>query len=551
MCKKSIRILLGVLLLALLTTLAVPVFAANRVTQLAVDVALRADGSALITQQFTADTHEGTEFYLDYLDSGYLTITDFAVWDDHGPYTVLPFDTWDIHADFDEKAGKCGMLAIDDGVELCWGITAYGPRTYTVQYVLHGLVGAYPDADGFNYRFVNKDLGFFPTDVTLAIYRENGVPITDAEADIWAFGYDGSIVFDDGVIYAWTDTPLDGSDNMTIMVGLEKGVLAPDRAGEGSFEDVKERAFDGSDYDDDGELRTALIIMGVVVAGSVGVGLLGTVGNSIYRKKRMKKADYFRMLPNDGNLNVSHVLGSRTKYAPENGLIGARILRLLSLGALEPVQTAVDDKEPPLRLVHEPDNGDEFDNILYAILESAAGDDHVLGPKELNQFCTRGKGGLALTRLMDGCKRDGLRALVRERCLRRPVLDSVFDLTDVGNTALDELIGHKKYLLDFSLLNERGIHETVIWRDYMVYAVLLGVADQVVKQLRDMYPEQLPEVDRYIRYVGYTNYYSTPLYNTYHAEVARQQAARSGGSGGGSSYSGGGGFSGGGGGGTR
>ncbi len=239
------------LCLLLLSTLTCPALAANQVTELNVEVALREDGSAYITQEFYANTEEGTEFYLDYLDSGYLTITDFQVSDQNGPYTLVEEGEWDIDASFEEKAGKCGMLPIDGGMELCWGITEYGENRYVVEYVLHDLVGAYEDADGFNHRFVNADLSFFPTDVTLTICNQDGSPISDDFADIWAFGYDGQIAFEDGVIRAWTETPLEGDDNMTIMVGFDKGVLSPVRTGDGTFEEVKERAFDGSDYEDD------------------------------------------------------------------------------------------------------------------------------------------------------------------------------------------------------------------------------------------------------------------------------------------------------------
>ena len=121
---KRLTILLTALLSAALC--AAPALAANRVETLTTDVALRADGSAHVTQVFSADTTDGTEFYVDRMDSGCLTYSQFAVSDENGPYAVLPDGQWDIDASFDEKAGKCGLLEIDGGVELCWGITEYG-----------------------------------------------------------------------------------------------------------------------------------------------------------------------------------------------------------------------------------------------------------------------------------------------------------------------------------------------------------------------------------------------------------------------------------------
>ena len=158
---KRLTILLTALLTAALC--AAPALAANRVETLTTDVALRADGSAHVTQVFSADTAEGTEFYVDRMDSGCLTYSRFAVSDENGSYAVLPDGQWDIDASFDEKAGKCGLLEIDGGVELCWGITEYGRHDYTVSYDIGGLAGAYSDADGFNYRFIDPDQSIFPT----------------------------------------------------------------------------------------------------------------------------------------------------------------------------------------------------------------------------------------------------------------------------------------------------------------------------------------------------------------------------------------------------
>ena len=195
--KKKLLFLPVSLLLALL--FCVTAFAENRVPQMEIDVALQADGSACITETWTASTDNGTEFYLARNDSGYLSYTDFSVSDANGAYTFV--EDWDIEASFEEKAGKCGIVRTFDGVELCWGITAYGENRYTLQYTVHGLVGCYSDADGFNHRFVDE-LSFSPTDVVLTVRNQDGTPLNDELCDIWGFGFDGQIQFEDGVIRA-------------------------------------------------------------------------------------------------------------------------------------------------------------------------------------------------------------------------------------------------------------------------------------------------------------------------------------------------------------
>lgn len=47
----------------------------------------------------------------------------------------------------------------------------------------------------------------------------------------------------------------------------------------------------------------------------------------------------------------------------------------------------------------------------------------------------------------------------------------------------------KKYMEDFSYLNEREVPELVLWEKYLVFATAFGIADKVLKQLKVKYPE--------------------------------------------------------------
>lgn len=523
--------------------------ASNRVPEMEITVALRSDGSAAVTQVWTAETDEGTEFYLACKDSGYLTITDFSVSDPDGAYAFV--EDWNVNASFEEKARKCGMVETGDGVELCWGIGTYGPRRYTISYVLHGLAGAYSDADGFNHRFVDE-MSTFPTTVSLTVSSEDGTPLTEANCGIWAFGYDGSIWFENGVIRAKSDSPLESGQHMTVMVSLDKGILAPLRQADGSFEAVKERAFEDSDYEEDAGPAEILIVVGILAAIAGAIALGATAAARMRKAKlnrRTNQVDYFRDAPNNGNLNVTHRLGTACELCREDSLLGAYLLRLIGNGALEPEETGAHSPQVDLRLIRPPRSDNPYDDAFYTILEAAAGGDGVLQAKELERLCDQNAKPLA--GFVDSCRRDADRTMIRAGCYRGAVCEGVKSLTEQGQRQLDEILGLKRFLLDFSLIHERGVQETVIWQDYLIYAHLLGIADQVAPQIRKLYPEALPQVERFERCISYAGYYNGYLYSACAREQQRQQAARSAGSGGSASFGGGGGFSGGGSGGTR
>ncbi|MEI3349376.1 MAG: DUF2207 domain-containing protein [Dysosmobacter sp.] len=555
MKQKIAVIIVAFLCAALLCT---PSLAASRVSEMELDVALRPDGSAHITQVWTTDTDEGTEFYLGCRDSGYLTITDFSVSDQNGSYVYV--EGWDVDASFEEKANRCGILETGEGVELCWGISEYGENRYTIEYVLHDLVGSYSDADGFNHRFVDE-MNFFPTDVALTIRNQDGTPLTDEICDIWAFGFDGQIRFEDGVIRAWSEEPLERDQHMTVMVSLEKGVLSPRRAVEDSFETVKERALVGSDYGDgeDAEwddepltagdvLLFAAIILTPVLLILLLVVLLVKVGKA-RRKKRMEQAGYFRDAPNDGNLNVTYQLGLCSGLCKEDALLGAYLMRLISQGCLESTDNSIDAESVRLRLDHAPQSGNAYEDALYTILEAAAGADGVLDPNELERYC--GQNYIPLSHFMESCERSGKQTLIRSGCLKGAVLGNDKDLTKKGQQELDEVYGLKHFLLDFSLIHERGVKEAVIWQDYMVYALMLGIADKLEAQIQELYPDQFPQLNQYRRYVRYTGCYNGVMYGAYSREKLRRTPSHRSGGGGRVSFGGGGGFSGGGSGGIR
>ena len=551
--KKILTTLLSVCLCAVMCAPAA--LAANRVPEMEIEVALRPDGSAYITQTWMTDTDEGTEFYLACNDSGYLSITDFSVSDKNGPYTFV--EDWDVGASFEEKANKCGIVETDNGVELCWGISEYGQNRYAIEYVLHDLVGAYSDADGFNHRFVDE-MSFFPTDVVLTIRNQDGTPLTDETCDIWAFGYDGQIQFEDGAIRAWSESPLKSGRHMTVMVSLEKGILSPLRTVEDSFETVKERAFEGSDYDPDatadeevtgGDLLIAGAFLAFIAAIIAAIVAACKKLRKTKQNKQMQAVEYFRDAPNNGNLNVTYELGRSCRLCRDDSLLGAYLLRLISDGSLEPEGEGDDPKQVRLRLVRPPRTEDQYDDVFYTVLEAAAGADGVLQPDELERYSN--KNVKPLSRFMDSCVREAKQTLIRTGCFKGAVCNGPKDLTQEGKRQLDEILGLKRFLLDFSLIHERGVKETVIWQDYMIYALLLGIADKVAPQIKKLYPDALPQIQHFERCVRYAGYYNGILYSAYRNDQYRYQASRSSGSGGHASFGGGGGFSGGGGGGTR
>ena len=525
------------------------VFAKNNVETINIDVAITNDGSAYVTQEWTGTFEQGTENYIPIENLNGITISDFSVSDtENGKYDYIDF--WDVDSNFDEKAGKCGIVETSRGYELCFGITEYGYNTYTISYKLNGLVCCYSDYDGFNFMFINSGMSTFPTQARINIYMLDGTELNENNSGIWGFGYEGGIYFVDGGVYAYTDNELYGSDSMIVMLQLDKDIVTPERHSKDSFEIVKERAFEQSDYKEENDKLDAIIcnimyaVFAVILALITGCAVRAAVQRIKY-KKFYKSVGYFRDIPNGGSIPMSYCLAKNFKISGEESVISACILKMIVGGNLRATFTETPGmfgkikKSVELSFVSAPE--ETLLNKMYQLLKNAAGNDEILQEKEMDGYFYSHPD--AIRDFVNNAAENGKNELMQKQGLKKSSLRFIDDLTEKGRAELAESIGLRKYLSEFSLISERELSESAIWKDYMVYAVLYGIGDKVMEQLRKLYPNGIPQ-----EYNFEESLYAAMCCRrcVYDATVRKETEARMAGGGGSSSHYGGGGFSGGG-----
>ena len=528
------------------------VLAENNVSEIDISVTVRNDGSAYIVQNWRGEFNEGTENYIPINTYG-IELSNFMVSDENGTYSLQ--NSWDVDASFEEKARKCGINETADGIELCFGISEYGENRYAIEYVVKDFIKSYTDYDGTNFMFINPNMSTFPTDGHINIVMENSTALDENNARIWAFGYDGNIEFQNGAINAWTTQALNNDASMIVMLELDKGIIYPQTEVNESFEVIKEIAFEGSDYGydniyDDEEVGIFGMIIGFLTMLIIPALIVLVIVFLVKRKKAIKKfykeTGYFRDVPNGGKIEVSHYLAQSFDVAGEESLIiGTLILSMINKGFLEPqIDESVGffgkvKESVNIKLVKEPDTPVEL--RLYNLLSASAGDDGILQEKELENYSYRHPE--KINAFVDSVGKSGEKEFISLGGFTNGTGNCIKDLSDKGKSELAEIMGLKKYLEEFTLIAERGISETVIWKDYLIYATLFGIADKVLKQLEKVYPEKLPELESYNRNVIIATGYYRSMYLSSQRAI---QARRTSGAGGRASFGGGGGFSGGG-----
>ena len=541
----AVLVLLGVTLSSATTVYA----ADNHVTNIDIEVVIREDGSAVITQHWIGEFEKGTENYLP-IRTGDIGISEFSVSDENGPYTLI--SDWDIDASFKEKAGKCGIVETDEGVELCFGITEYGHKEYTFSYVVTDFIKGYRDANGTNFMFINPEMSTFPTAGRIEILMEDGTKLDDSNAGIWAFGFEGRIEFQGGRVVAYTEKDLEDDNYMIVMLELEKSLLSPKKTvTDEAFAAVREEAMKDSDYghgdDDDGDKAAAIALVGVIFGGA----LAAVIGAAAYsakvteeRKAFANSVGFFADIPNGGNIEMTHYLDRNFDVSKEDSLImGALMLSMMNKNCLELRETAdtFGTAKPmlELRLLAEPDTAPE--RKLFYILSAAADGSGVLREKALDDYAY--KHYEEIEEFLEETKSNGREALQNKGGFVKNPGGRIKHLTETGKSELAQVVGLKRYLEESAQMSERDIWEANLWQEYMVYATLFGSAEDVIEQLKRLYPDRLPVFETYHHHYLWCYGYYHGMHNS--MDKAAQDAAASG-SGGSSSIGGGGGFSGGG-----
>lgn len=552
----------GCLLLALSSVLQ-----ASTVKRLDVLVKLLPNGDGLIEERWDIDVTNSdakTEWYVAHRNLGQRNIVDLRmkgyVPDAKDLVAFETLDDWDVDWTRSEKTGRCG---INNGNEICWGFGDYGRHEYIVNYRLTNLVQAYDTHDGFNHCFIDMNVPIEQANVTL--FADSLVELNDSNTLRWAFGYHGSIEWQGDSLVAASDGAIgDGEGRMILMLQFEKGLFHPTLQNEKSWEEVKRRALEGSDWESDSDddltigewiLLICIIFSPVILLILPFIWWVVSLKPLRVKLKRMRlgiaNGNYHRDINEKWSLvKNAGVLRDLSYFSLFSGkqnknIIGALLMRLVSSGQVSFVEWADKKKknakpktclkiECPLKDKPEMGTSDEAmqQRVLW-FLTKASGSDLILQPHEFSSWAS--------------WHRDEMNSFLK-------VLDTKADSAYVNENAKD-LFELRNFLKDFTLMEERHVKEVVLWDEYLVYAQLFGLAKQVSEEMHKANPEyfKMSQLGRNLDAVD-TSYVATWSSSFYRAAHPPVESSGSGGSSGhrsSSSFGGGGGFSGGGGGGGR
>ena len=584
--NKIIKNLL--LSIALVILFIVPNVKANTIKSIDMDIYLDKNGTAHVTETWKANLTQGTEGYKPYSDLGISEIKNFTVTDDKGVLyeEVTP---WKTSASFSGKAYKNGINKVYNGVELCFGISEYGNRTYTLKYDITDFVTQYTDTQGIYFTFIDMEQYIGSAKVT--IYSDTPFSIEE-NVKIWGYGHKGTTTIEDGKIVIKTEGSLSKYDYISSLIRFESNMFKTNKKVEYSFdgdfdnamEDISEedRILDRNDDKEYPVIVYILVFIFVIImyfalnpfiwifvilaliVSSNGANHL-KLNNFTYEGGKAlpneEELNAFRDIPCDKDLFYAYWVAQQYNISTskiKEGIIGAILLKWVKEKRITITKTkkglfSFKDNNYAVDFTINNRPSDELEAKLYDMMEDASGFNKLLEPTEFKKWCSNNHSRVG--RWYDSI----ISSYTDKLKLKNLIVSSTDEVTGIFGRKrevtkwkiirkvkdeAEHLAGLKKFLNGYTEMKKKDHIEVHVWEEYLMFAELLGVADKVREQFSKLYPNykdsQLfnSEIDS-----TYITNIASMAYSGYCSGVARASSYSSGSYSGSSRSSGGGGHS--------
>jgi len=538
---------------------------ANDIKKITMDIYVDNNGEAHITEKWTAKLSSGTEGYKPYYNLGESKIYDYKVSMDDKEYTTL--DYWNVEATFDEKSYKAGINPVDNGYELCFGISKYGENTYTLKYNVSNFVSQTEDADMIYWQLIPYDLSDKPDYVYIKIYSD--FEYAD-DLDVWGYGnYGGYAYVYDGYIELVHESELDSNEYMTVLVKFPKNTFNTSSILEQNFDYYLDMAEDGATtYSDKTSIADVIIniisFIFTILPFIIVFGIALFSNSSDYGTKKLKfskgyknfkDVPYFRDIPCDKDIFKAYWIACQYGLVKQKtDFLGAILLKWLKNGNVESINISeninskkkfLKNNEKSIKLVNQ-NNLNDTEKELYEMMLKAAGDG-VLESNEFTRWCKINYNKILkwFNKVIDDVTMNYVSlGLITEE---KKTFSKHYIVNDSLKIEADKMAGLKKFLNEFSNIKERESIEVNLWEEYLMYAQIFGIAKKVAKEFKKLYPDVI--TDEYYNDIIFIHTISTNGVQAASAARSRAESYSAGGGGFSSGGGGGGSFGGGGGGG--
>ena len=528
---------------------------ANSISSINMDIYLSDTGDATITETWQTYLDEGTENYHPYFNIGNSKIIFNSVKDDRG--TTYNYNSnWNIDNSFEIKKNTFGIYNSGNEYDLCWGISEYGNRTYTLNYTIQNFI--YNTTDNYQilyWTLIPKGMSSSVDKVYIKVHANNNF---SDDLPVWGYGnYGGTAYVYNGIIEATSpEKGLSTDQYMTILVKFSSNTFNTTNSIDKSWDEVYSEAKKGATAykENDNSFMSILsnflyIIVAVLVFVPYALSAKRKKNHMISGKDELKDVLPFRDIPfGEDYFYTNYLAQEYDLISTDTNILGAMFLKWIKNNYLT-ISTEEKGifKTKTTKFIINPNSTNQITDPnelkLWDIINKAAVD-NILEDNEFKKYCK--KNYQTLLNLFDNINDNIDKNLKNNNAFITTVeikktfgTSKKYTATSKLNEDARKLAGLKVFFKDFTSLNEKQSIEVKQWREYLIYAQILGMAEQVAKEFKKFYPDVITDVN-YNDIILINNFSNNGVYA---AMDARSRAENYSAGGGGFSFGGGGGGS--------
>lgn len=419
------------------------------------------------------------------IDDDFLEEMSYEDWKTHKTSAVMG-----CYAFSENKGGRVKAIR--------WANSKDGLQTFKIYYHLDDAVKNLSDCDGFCHLFINQDMTLYPENIKLYIMYSG---INPENTSIEFGGMEGQCgVLHRGAYVKATEAYISDESYLKVLVRFDDSVFNLKTTPEDKdWEKFSRRAIEdvsASDHYDESDFAASDWFYGILLAL-----IAFFTGRKVWRKTghvlhkgifgTTKVTSWWRDIPFGGDMDpAAWVLNNGWKhdkpYKPKD-LIGAYFLKWIQDGIVKVNLWGEGRKQAAtleFTVARLPEGTPMTEKDLFEMAYLASGNNHILEKDEFNAWARRHY--TTVDSWNTAVSRRGIEWF-RSRSISAKLYPPT--LGPDGQKEAVQLLGFKNYLSDFTLVSEREAAEVKLWKQYMIYATLFGIADKVSASFKKLYPE--------------------------------------------------------------
>ena len=488
---------------------------ATGIKNIDMDIFVDINGNATVVETWDAYVNQGTEGYHPYYNLGNSVISNLEVVMDGKNYTTI--SNWDISGDIKDKAYKAGIYYAGNGeVDVCFGISNYGHHTYVIKYKISNFVSTVDDADMIYWNLFPHDFSSRPGNVDITIYSDFKY---DDDLEVWGYGKYGvpCYVYDGKIEMTSDNNGVDSDEYMTILVKFPKGTFQTNNVLDNNFDYYLDMANEGAvNYNDEPEpwwvvlislipIIFNILLFGLIFAFAVNSSKndkcsFGKTGNRV-RKDVLP----FRDIPCDKDIFYAYWVAHNYNLTnKKEDFLGAVLLKWIHDGNVSIEKITKDGilKDKVITNIvfnKKPSDEQELEVILYNYMYTASRDGK-LEQNEFKEWC-KDYYKIILSWFDSVLYKETLNLVQKKKITyqhgktMRVFNYKYFEVDPSMMEVAEQMAGLKKFLKEFTLIDKREPIEVKLWNEYLIFAQIFGMANEVASQFKKLYPEVIADMD--------------------------------------------------------